>query len=243
MPLTFYRQLNRLLHGPASGMILNRSELSPHFLNVAERVSAEPLLAAACKALDGYDGNVRLLSNIISFLRATGLARDIETLPSGSGWRAIKRRVVSDLGRATAPPLPFCCPPGWKHVETLAELSQVGKQLKNCLGGLARGGEGYIVNFMGGREVFVVHYSPLTLLAMRSVAPRLWIISDLSRSRDHRLSLRSELEAAMRKVLAEVGHQLLDMAPEDALHRIGLRAQRDGNEDDLNAAEEAAWVA
>lgn len=102
-PLTFYRRTNSILCGPASSLLVSSEIVDEACLSVVEELVSEPVLLAAEKAVGRSASNLRYLRTAFAFLRATGLALDVERLPSGAGWRSIKRRITSDLGRAVAP--------------------------------------------------------------------------------------------------------------------------------------------
>ncbi len=113
MPYAFYCRMNNVLWGPASDLLLSSTEpVSESFLRIVETVVSDPVLLAFRTAIGRSTDSLIVVQSLVAFLRATGLSVDLEALPPGSGWRALARRIKSDLGRAIAPPLPFGCPNG-----------------------------------------------------------------------------------------------------------------------------------
>lgn len=165
----------------------------------------------------------------LAFLRTTGLSLDVEQLPFGSGWRAIRRRIMSDLGRAVAPPLPCRCPSGWRHVRTMSGLFQLGGDLRNCLAGIGLGGDHHLLQFLSGAElIFVSDDEASTLASVQSVGPSLWMIGEMAIGRTYPAASprREELRIPLAEVLAEVEHTLLDISLAWAFHAIARRAER-----------------
>lgn len=240
-PLHVYQRANRILCGPASELLLNSETIDDGCLQVVEELVADRVLLAAQQAVGRSEGYIRQLRSALIYLRATGLAREIEQLPTGAGWRSIQRRVTADLGRAVAPPSPFRPPAGWRQVETLSDLLHLGRNLQNCVARVGGGGEHHLTQFVSGVDLFFAHDGePLALVSVHSVGPTLWTIGDLAFGRGSvRTSLsRQTLFVALREMMAGAGHMLLDVAPASALHSIGWRAERaiDLGDDDLDDA-------
>lgn len=241
-PLAFYKRINEFLHGPASSLLLESEIVDEACLQIVEELVAEPVLLAARRAIGRSQSNLRLLRSVIAFLRATGLSLDAEQLPAGSGWRSIQRRLSSDLGRGVAPPLPCRCPDGWRQVTKLSDLFKLGRDLENCVAGVGGGGEHHLVNFITGEEFFLVSDSaPPALTSVQSAGPTLWIISQMAvgRGRPETGLLLGELRTAMRAVLTEAGHTLLEITPTSAIQSISYRAERAvelGEDEDLDDA-------
>lgn len=244
-PLAFYRKLNQALSGPASALVLDSEMVSEACLRVVEALAAEPVLLAARKAIGPSDHNLKQLSSALAYLRATGLALDIEQLPHGAGWRSVTRRLSADLGRAVAPPLPFRCPSGWRPVETLSDLFRLGRELQNCVAGIGGGGTDHLISFVSGTEIFLTSDSePTALASLQNVGPRLWVIAETAFRRHHpgRLPLIGGLRIALGEVLAEAGHVLLEIAPVSALQSIAWQAKfnvaqgEDADDDDIDVA-------
>lgn len=229
MGLAFYRRLNEALRGSASNLLLNSDAVDEARLGFIEQLVSDPVLLAAQQAIGMSEANLQYLKGALAFLRATGLSLDVEQLPLGSGWRAIRRRIMSDLGRAAAPPLPCRCPSGWRHVRTMSGLFQMGKDLRNCLAGIGLGGDHHLLQFLSGAElVFVSDDEASTLASVQSVGPSLWMIGEVAvgRIRPTAPPRREELRVALAEVLAEVGHTLLDASPAWAFRAIARRAER-----------------
>ena len=242
-PFAFYQRLNQALSGPASALVFESDLVGEACLRVAEALASEPALLAARKAIGRSDSNLRQLKSVLAYLRATGLALDIEQLPHGAGWRSVTRRLSADLGRAVAPPLPFRCPPGWRQVETLSGLFALGQQFQNCVSGLNGGGTHHLVGFVSGDEAFLTSDGePTALVSMQRVGPCLWVIAEIGvrRRQPVRSPLLDGLHAALGEVLAEVGHVLLETAPVSAIQSIAWQAEINATEgdgdDDIDAA-------
>ena len=204
MGLTFYRRLNEALWGSASSLLLNSDAVDEARLGFIEQL-VRP--GAACSPKGHRD---------FRFLRTTSLSLDVEQPPLGSGWRAIRRRIMTDLGRAAAPPLPCRCPSGWRHIRTVSGLFQLGRDLRNCLAGIGLGGDHHLLQFLSGAElVFVSDDEASTLASVQSVGPSLWMIGETAVGRIHPAASPrpEELRIPLAKTLAEVGHTLLDTTP------------------------------
>jgi hypothetical protein len=139
MPLAFYRRVNDVLRGPASDLLLDREVVNEPCLGIIEVIASDPVLLSARKAIGNCSSNLNIVRTAVAFVRATGLSADVEQLPAGSSWRALKRRITADLGRASAPPLQFRQPQGWMHVEKMSELLRIGTELENCIAGFGPG--------------------------------------------------------------------------------------------------------
>ena len=242
MPLAFYQRLNKLLYGPASNILLDSKRIHPHFLGIIEQIESDPVLLAAQKAIGTSEGNLHLIASVLAFLRTTKLASEIESLPVGSGWNAIERRIEADFRVAVAPPLPFRCPAGWRWVQTMADLLEIGKRMGNCIAGLGGGGDGHFCHFVTGGEVFLVSDSePLTLAAVRNLGSSLWTIQEVgSVPRRGRSAPLPDLFSPLRMSLLEIGHFLLETSPASALEAISWRVDRNFPNPGANEEIEAA---
>ena len=111
------------------------------------------------------------------YLRSSGLAADVEKLPPNSGWRAVHRRIVADLGRARATLPAFAAPEGWTIVGDVATLLAIGRAMQNCVAALDLGGIENMKNLVDGRALFFTNEGPPQMLALLQVAgPSLWTI-------------------------------------------------------------------
>ncbi len=168
--------MNEILQGPASDLLLTCEVVNEPGLGIIGVIAEAPVLLAAQKAIGNSNSNLNVVVSAVAFVRASGLSVDVEQLPMGSGWRALKRRITADLGRAGAPPLKFHQPEGWTHVEKMSELLRIGSALENCIADFGGGGGHHLFNFMSGSEVFfVVEAAPLTLAAVQDVGPGLCV--------------------------------------------------------------------
>lgn len=230
MRLGFYMRLNAALHGDAAATLLSSDRIDNDLLSALERVAADKVMMAAWKTISVSENDARLLSRTLAFLRATGLAADIEALPSGAGWQAIARRVEADLGRAQSPVPPFQMPIGWQRVDSLAGLWRVGKALENCVADLRGCDPDRLGQFVLGQMVFLVRdTAPTILAAIQMVAPRLWVIEQMA-GKDNcppDPTIRADFHLELAACLAEAGHKLLEDDPFRATISIAWRA-RDG---------------
>jgi hypothetical protein len=246
LDLSDYLRLNEVLHGPAGHLIQSAVEITPSRLAVADQIVTDPVLLAAHKAISWSASNVDILQDALTYLRITGLARDIEALPPGSGWRAILRRINADLGRARAPLPPFVAPAGWRHIETVAGLWLAGTALGNCVANMRSGSESYIANLISGEAIYLVHDAEPTMLAcIRRVGPNLWIVAEksMSRSNPAETATGAALISGLTACIAATGGKLLDLSPLSAIQHIAWRAERAEatvEDDDLDGVEAAA---
>lgn len=244
MPLAFYRRANDLLRGPASDLVLASEVVNEPSLGVIAVIAADPVLLAAQKAISNNNSNLNTVISAVAFVRASGLAVDVEQLPMGSGWRALKRRIKADLARASAPPLKFPQPKGWKHVDTVSEMLRIGTEMENCVASFGGGGGHHLFNFMSGNEIFFISEAePLTLAAVQDVGPGLWQITQMEGAAraSGTFPQPRQLRDPLNKALAEVGHKLLETAPASALQSITWRAEGGaGGLDEDDELDEAA---
>lgn len=105
MPLALYRQMNDILWGPASNLLLANETVTVPLLGIVEAIVSDRVLLAARKAIGRCSSSLNVVQGILAFMRATGLSIGVERLRPGSGWRALQRRDTADLGWASAPPL------------------------------------------------------------------------------------------------------------------------------------------
>lgn len=241
-PLAFYQRVNQVLSGPASALLLGSDMVDEACLRVVEQLVSEPALLAAHKAIGRSHYSLAQLKSVLAYLRAAGLALDVEHLPSGAGWRSIKRRLTADLGRAAAPPLPFRCPAGWQHVARLSDLFDLGRQFGNCVAGISGGGTHHLVQFISGEEVFLASEGEPALASVQNVGPSLWIVAETALGRHHtgRSPLLGALRIALGEALAEAGHTLLEIAPVSAIQSISWHAK---SSDDLGEDDDGIDVA
>ena len=239
--LRVYRRLNETLHGPASDIVFDSKAISDELLGMVEQIAHDPALIAARKAIGGSALDLRRLQSTLAYLRASGLACDIEALPAHAGWKAIMRRVGNDIGRAKAPAIPFRAPDGWRWISDVDSLWSTGKALENCVASLSSGGEHYISELISGDAVFFASDDqPTTLAHIRRVGPNLWTLAETTMVglRAEFTSKRQEFAVSLSACIADVGGQLLDEAPLSAMRSLAWRAAR--TTDDLEGVEDAA---
>jgi hypothetical protein len=236
-------RLNDALHGPAAEAIFEADHVSDHLLSILDRSAKDRVLWAARKAIGTSDYSERSLTSTLAFLRAHGLAIAIEALPPGSGWRAVLRRLKADLGRARGPVPSFQPPEGWRRIETMAELWDVGAAMKNCVSSLRAGGEDYMRQFMSGTAVFLVSDGPPTMLAsIENVGPSLWVLGEMT-TLGYQIDFfgtSDAFRAVLAAKLAEAGDTLMDQLPFQAMSSIARQADHKAVEADLVEIEDAA---
>ena len=179
LPLRVYARLNETLHGPASDIVLETEAISDELRGMVEQIADDPTLIAARKAIGGSALALRRLQSALAYLRASGLACDIEALPAHAGWKAIMRRVANDIGRAKAPSIPFRAPDGWRWIPDVQCLWSTGKALENCVASLTSGSDHYVSDLISGNAAFFVSDDELMMLAhVRRVGPGLWTLAE-----------------------------------------------------------------
>jgi hypothetical protein len=242
LDMSVYQRLNAVLHGPAADLLLDADEITDSRLNVVTQIVADPVLLAARKAIGWSAADLQYLQLSLAYLRAKGLANDIEKLPPGSGWRAVLRRISSDLGRARAPKLGFEAPAGWRHVADVADLWRVGTALGNCAASIRSGGEGYVDQLITGDAVYLARDAePAMLACVRGVGPNLWTLAEttMSRTGSDVMKARQALHTDLMVSIAKTGGELLIQSPLSAIRSIAWRVEHDGD-DDLDDLEDVA---
>ena len=232
-----YRRLNDVLHGAAADLLLDADEVTDEHLRVLTQIVADPVLLAARKALMWSGADLQNLQHALAYLRVTGLSDDIEKLPPGAGWKAILRRISSDLGRARAPKVSFAAPAGWRQIEDVAGLWRIGTALGNCVSSFRSGGEGHIEQLINGDAVYLARDDePVMLACIKKVGPNLWTLSETTTARHGSdiMQAREALRADLIIAIAETGGSLLDHAPLSAMRSISWRTQRAGHGADLD---------
>jgi hypothetical protein len=227
--LTFYRRLNDALHGTAADLILGADKITENHLHIVAEIVADPVLLAARKTIGSSRSNLESLQLAIRYLRATGLASDIEVLQQGSGWRAILRRISSDLGRARAPSPPFVIPAGFRQIESVADLWRMGTVLNNCVASLSSGGEEYVDDLINGDAVYIADAKPTMLACIRRVSgPNFWVLAETTTGRvgSDLMTARLALRSALISTIADAGGALLDQSPLAVIRSIAWRAER-----------------
>ena len=241
LDLAVYVRLNDVLHGPAADLLQDTDEITDSDLQLVTQIVADPVLLAARKAIGWSAGDLQHLQLALTYLRAKGLARDIEDLPAGSGWKAIYRRISRDLGRERAPKAAFAVPASWRQIEDVAELWRVGTALGNCVSSLRSGGEGHVEQLIDGDAVYLVHAAePLMLACVRRVGPNLWTLAETTTSRPGSdiMAARDALRTGLIKAIADTGGALLSQSPMAGIRSIAWRL--DLPADDLGDLDEVA---
>lgn len=226
----FYPRLNTMLHGPAADVVLEAEEVTAHHLDLVAEIIADPVLLAARKAIGSSRSDLQHLQHTLVYLRIKGWADDIEKLPPGSGWKAVMRRISSDLGRARAPEVTFGVPAGWRHVASVADLWRVGTAMGNCVASLHSGGDGYIHQLISGDAVYLVRDGkPMMLACIRNVGPNLWTLAETSASRPGPdiVAARKMLREGLRGSIREIGGALLEQSPLSSIQTLAWRGARD----------------
>jgi hypothetical protein len=223
---TQYLRLNAALNGPAAPLLLATKTIHPASIDMLEQVGADRVLLAAWRAVESNPFRGRALRDALAYLRALGVANEIEKLPPGSGWSAIQRRTEKDLGRLPIPHPPFDVPAGWSPVADIAGLTEVGRRFENCLAKWTCHGAQHFIRAILGETVLLVTEAPAPLLAeVERVGPQVWRIGNVvgpkSRSVDE--GVHEGLFEDLRASMAVVGHKLISGNPafnlDAVLHR------------------------
>lgn len=221
-----YLRLNTALNGPASALLLAAKAIHPAQIDMYEQVASDRVLLAAWKAVENNPSRGRALRDALAYLRALGVAKDIENLPSGSGWSAIQRRIERDLGRLTVPLPSFDIPSGWHHVADIATLTEAGRRFQNCLAKWTCHGARHFIRAMLGETVLLVTEEPACLLAeIERIGPQVWRIGQIvgrhNKSADE--DVHDALNDALSASMAAAGHKLVSGNPvfnlDAVLHR------------------------
>lgn len=218
----FYTRLNAALAGPLRAALLLRPRLSPDTLDAAARIAADPVLAACGAAALAHRGHLEDLEAALAFLRAHGLARDIEALPPGSGWRAVAARVAADLARAATPPAPWPIPPGWSQPARWREVAEAGRLAGNCLASLPLSLH-LLDQWMAGRAVVLAATVRPGLATVERCGPTVWRLTEIDARAGGlaaHIAARVDLEAALVAGMASAGHRLLAREPVGALRAL-----------------------
>jgi hypothetical protein len=225
---TFYERLNEVLHGPAADLLLDIEEVSEMHLGFVTQIVTDPVLLAARKAIGWSEIDLKHLQHVLRYLRVTGLSDEIEWPPTGAGWKSILRRISSDMGRARAPRASFAAPLGWRQIEDVAGLWQVGTTLGNCVASFRSGGEGYVEQLIAGDAVYLAHdEAPIMLACVRNVGPNLWVLGETTTSRPGSdiMKVRKALRTGLANAIAGSGGALLDHSPLTAMQSIAWRTE------------------
>lgn len=223
-PHAFYQRLDARLHGPAGAVLLRVQNLGPDTLEVADLIAADPVLLAVKGALDVGVYGMRCLGTALAYLRALGLAANIETLPRGAGVPALVRRIEADLGRGRPPPMPFPVPAGWRQVATVAELWALGRELQNCIGGMRGSGVEHASAYLAGGEVILVSlFEPVVLASIASVGPGLWHVAQCAGHRN--AAPPPGTRAGLEQALKDAGVHLVHVDCADAIQHVAFRIE------------------
>lgn len=177
----FYGDLNTVLSGPAAKALPREGQITAAHLRTACRIVefGTPLTHIAA-VLAGSDHRVNAAAGAVRYLRALGLARAIEETPPCSGWRSFASRLMDDLDAARSPITDFPVLPGWRLIETVADLRKVGHALRLCVAEFAYGSANYLQTFLGGRAAFVVSDEHRTLALVSRFGDE-WVVTEASR--------------------------------------------------------------
>jgi hypothetical protein len=237
-----YRDLNEVLRGPAAVAVLEEGELNRPLIEILQQIADDPVLLAGRRAIGISSAALSAFSTALTFLRVSGLARDIESLPPGSGWRAIERRIAADLARGRLNQPPFRVPAGWRHVETFGELWAIGREMRNCLSGFGHGAEDYLRQLVEGQAVMLTSIDhPRALATVQRVGPKLWCISAAQIPGGHATTCerKDRLHKLLAEELSRVGYALLEQEPFEAMSDIHWRAAQSRVDPNADADEDA----
>lgn len=211
-----YLRLNTALNGPASALLLAAKVIHPSNIDMFEQVAVDRVLLAAWKAVENNPSRGRALRDALAYLRALGIANDIEALPQGSGWSAIQRRIEKDLGRLPVPLPPFDIPVGWHHIADIANLMAVGRRFENCLKRWTSFGAPHFIKAMLGETVLLVTEMPTPLLAeVERVGPQVWRVGNVvaKNNKPADEEVHEGLFEALSASMTAVGHSLIGGNP------------------------------
>ena len=223
-PPAFYERLNAGLRGPAGAVLLRAQHLSTDTLDIADLMAADPVLLAVKGGLDVGVYGMQCLGTALAYIRALGLAADVETLPRGAGVPALVRRIEADLGRGRPPPAPFPAPAGWRLVATVAELWALGRALQNCLCGMRGSGVDHVSAYLEGGEVILVSLTePVVMASITSAGPGLWHMAQCVGHRNAPPPF--ETRDGLQRALKRVGVSLVHVDCADAIQNVAFRTE------------------
>ena len=227
--LRFYLRLHALLGSPAAALVLAASPLGEDALTVGEMALRDPVLLAVGRGVHNSLHTAQCAASALAYLRAMGLARDVEALPPGSGLPALVRRLRADLARARPPAPPFPAPAGWLHVASVGDLWRIGRKLGNCVADI-RGGSHHVLAYVSGDEVMLAHAGePLLLACVERVGPGCWHLQQCKGARN--VPAPADLREALRDGLRAVGVELVEVEAASALGHLAYAAERHGRLD------------
>lgn len=211
-----YLRLNAILNGPASNLLMAAKSVHPDQVDMFDQVAIDRVLLAAWKAVENNPSRGRALRDALAYLRALGVADEIEALPTGSGWTAIQRRIERDLGRLQVPLAPFDVPAGWSRVADIATLMEIGRRYQNCLARWTSYSAAHFIKAILGEVVVLVSEAPTPLLAeVERIGPHVWRIGNVvgrnNKSVDE--DVHEALFEALRPSMAAAGHKLISGNP------------------------------
>ena len=223
-PHDFYERLDAGLHGSASAVLLRAQNLGPDTLDTAELIAADPVLLAVKGGLDMGVYGMQCLGAALAYVRALGLAADVETLPRGAGVPALMRRIEADLGRGRPPPAPFPVPAGWRQVATIAELWALGRELHNCIGRMRGAGVEHASAYLASGEVILVSLAePVVLASTASVGPGLWHVAQCAGRRN--VAPPPEMRAGLEQAFRDSGVHLVHLDCVETIQHVAFRIE------------------
>lgn len=227
----FYVSLNTLLNGPAASFLLECANIDTRTLLLAEQLVSDRVLWAARRAIGQDTHRARAVAGTLALLRSLGIARDIETLPTGAGWPAIRRRIESDFGRMQVPPAPFSAPVGWRQVGDVQTLQHFGKRMGNCVAHLTGGGIEHYRRLIAGETVLLASESSDPMIAeVERIAATAWRLANILGAGNHRApdEVTDNLAMALSNAMKAAGHVLLKGHPLFDLESVvGFGTMRD----------------
>ncbi len=224
-----YVAINAILHGTLGAALLRRHLVTASTVALVLRLAADPVLAACSEGILQNEGHLCNLETALILLRAHGLAREIEDVPEGSGWRAVMARIAADIGSAECPPAPFPTPAGWSQPRRWSEISAIGHKTENCLASpLAY--SIYLDAWIAGRMVILVGLGGGGLATVQQAGRGVWWISEMSLHQPRDLVKRHEAEEKLRDGLAAAveagGGRMADSDPWACIAALFAAADR-----------------
>lgn len=225
--LAFYQEMDDAVKGPMAHLLLARPIITGHHLDLLRRIARDPVLVAVRNSVFADVRHLDSLEAALDFLRHTGLARDVEAMPSGSGWRAIARRVEADLDRAEAPAAPFAIPAGWRQLRTLRDVRALGALLANCASGYES--PCILRPWFSGTAVFLAAEGDRAGLAtVHTCGDGAWWLGEIHmepRGTHVPNPVTAMLSAALSLAMVSVGHRLLHCDPIVAIRTLMLAGE------------------
>jgi hypothetical protein len=217
----YYEKLGEVARGPlADAFLQGDAPLGDGRLDLFRALAAmDPAVAPLCGALPEGLYQAEAIDSMVAFLRAHGALRpgDLD-LPRKAGMEAVARRLRRALGRVRAPDPGFAVPPPFRLVATTTELQRIGRAFKNCVAAPNWSAMEHHARLLEGRGVYLTSDDPPLLVALRRVAPGVWVFEQMAGPRN--AAPPEGARDALLRDLAASGLRIVAADPATAMSRL-----------------------